>query len=114
MRVLLDLRISKSAADDSDAQRALALTFSKALAQALHEKHDTHVLLDGRFSESVDEVRGKLLGILPSTSIHVWQSLPMESLQTAAAHSDASGRRTSTGARSKSGTTRPTFRRAVR
>jgi len=86
MRVLLDLRISKSAADDSDAQRALALTFSKALAQALHEKHDTHVLLDGRFSESVDEVRSKLIEILPSTSIHVWQSLPMESLQTAAAH----------------------------
>ncbi|WP_432729540.1 glycosyltransferase [Variovorax sp. W6] len=86
MRVLLDLRVSKSAADGSDAQRALELTFSKALALALHERHDTHILLDGRFSESVSEARSKLIGILPPASIHLWQSLPAESLQTAAAH----------------------------
>lgn len=85
MRVLLDLRVLKPAADSSDAQRMLAWMFSKALAQTLGERHDTHVLLDGRYPESAAEARSMLTEALPPASIHLWQSTPPEGLRTAAA-----------------------------
>ena len=85
MRVLLDLRVLKPAAGSSDAQRMLTWIFSKALAQALRERHDTYVLLDGRYPESAAEARSMLTEVLPPASIHLWQSTPPESLRTTAA-----------------------------
>jgi len=89
MRVLLDLRVSESSPGPSHESRAQAWILSRALAQGLRDRHDAHVLLDGRFPESAAKARDALAGVLPPESIHLWLSPAQDGLRTDAANEAA-------------------------
>lgn len=89
MRVLLDLRISESPPSTSLGPQASTWIFPSALVQGLRDRHDTHVLLDGRFPESAAAARDALASVLPAQSIHLWLSPPPESLRTKAGNEAA-------------------------
>jgi glycosyltransferase involved in cell wall biosynthesis len=89
MRVLLDLRVSELPQSAAHRPQTPTWTFPKALAQGLRDKHDPHVLLDGRFPETAAKARVALAGILSPESIHLWASAPPDELQTEAANSAA-------------------------
>jgi len=89
MRVLLDLRVSESVPGLSRESGAQAWILSRALAQGLRDRHDAHVLLDGRFPEHAAKARDALAGVLPPESIHLWLSPPQDGLRTEAANEAA-------------------------
>ncbi|RST30380.1 glycosyltransferase [Sphingomonas ginkgonis] len=75
MRIIIDLQ---GAQTNGSRNRGIG-RYSSSLAQAIlrnNERHDIHIVLNGAFPDSIDEIRTKFADFISQDRIHVWKQLP--------------------------------------
>lgn len=88
MRILIDLQGAQTSGSRHRGIGRYSIAFTQAILRNRKE-HDFHLALNGRFEESVSEIRQKFRELLPQDNIHVWDQLP----SVAHAVSNSEGRR---------------------
>ena len=74
MKLLIDLQ----GAQGSSKKRGLgrfSLWFAKALIKQ-NKTHDIHIILNGQFQDSIDDIKKDFFGLLPEKNFHIFYPLP--------------------------------------